>query len=273
MRKSRTTRLTVLFALLAIVLGLVFTTGSSGASTSPPDPDAPHPDDGKFAAAAITTTPEMSFVPVTPCRIVDTRVAVGRFGSGTTRSYYVGGTFGFAPQGGLSGGCGIPVGAKAVSATITAVSPSARGYVRAWPAGGAEPTATALNYAAASIGTGTTVALRSGAGTDVTIKNYGGPTHIVIDVNGYYLPQLTAYISSDGTVLDQSGRLVSATRNSTGTYTLVWDRDISSCVGVGSSDITGHIVSVYTSGTSSYVYVDNNAGEAADYWTNVVVHC
>lgn len=273
MRKSRTAGFTVLFASLALLLSLVFAAGSSGASVAPPDPDAPHPVERVDAPLAITPSPELLFVAVTPCRIVDTREAVGRFGVGTTRSYYVGGTFGFAPQGGVSGGCGIPTGAQAVSATITAVSPIGSGYVRAWPAGQTEPSATTLNYAGKNISNGTTAKLRSGAGTDLTIKNYSGTTHIVIDVNGYYIQQLTAYISTSGTILDQSGRLVSAVNNSAGTYTLTWDRDVSACAGVASSDISGHILSVFTSGNISYVYVDDNAGNAVNYWFHVVVHC
>ena len=44
------------------------------------------------------------YTPITPCRIVDTRKAGGAIGA-ETRTYYVAGTFGFAPAGGTSGGC------------------------------------------------------------------------------------------------------------------------------------------------------------------------
>ena len=212
-------------------------------------------------------------MPVTPCRIVDTRSAGGRVGNGTTRSYYVTGTTMFVPQGGKSGGCGIPTGAKAVTATLTAVTPTNAGYMRAWAAGGPEPAATLLNYATSSTGTGATVPIRSGGTTALTVKNYGGPTHLVIDVTGYYAPQLNAYISTNGEIIDQSGRLVSAVNNSAGTYTLAWDRDISTCSGHASGDISGYIMSVYTSGNTSYVYVDDNAGNAANYWFNVLISC
>jgi len=276
-RLTRTTRTTIVFALLALVLGLVVAANPGGASASPPrppDPQGPRPDDGKIGAAAVTETPELLFVPVAPCRIVDTRVAGGKMASGAVRSYYVGGTTGFAPQGGTSGGCGIPEGAKALSETVVAVSPSAGGYLKSWAAGGAEPGSSMLNYQkGAVVSTGTTVPLRSGAGTDLTVKNAGGSTHLVIDVNGYYIQQLQAYIASGGSVIDQSGRLVSSTKTADGQYTLVWDRDVSTCAGVGSSDLTGHIVSVYTSGANSYVYIVNNAGVAEDYWVHIAIHC
>lgn len=266
---------------LAALLGLTLTAGAaSGAGPKPPTDDDRSPRElqvvggasAQAALQAITPTPELLFVPVTPCRVVDTRGAVGPITSGQTRTYYIGGTFGFAPQGGTSGGCGIPGGAKAVSATFTAVNPTKSGYLRAWAAGQAEPGATLLNYATNSIGIGSVVPLQDAQGK-LSVKNYQGPTHLVIDVNGYYIQQLQAYISSSGTVLDQSGRLVSATRTGTGTYTLVWDRDISSCSGQASSDISGYIESVYTSGTSAYIYVYNNAGTASDYWANVVINC
>jgi len=223
--------------------------------------------------ATITPNPEMLYVPVTPCRIVDTRSAGGRFSNGTTRSFYVTGTTMFVPQGGKSGGCGIPTGAKAVTATLTAVSPAGAGYMRAWAAGGSEPTATVLNYATVNTGTGATVPIRSGGTTALTVKNYAGPTHLVIDVTGYYAPQMQALVGPDGTILDQSGRLVSATNNSAGTYTLVWDRNIETCTGHAGGDITGYIMSVYTSGNTSYVYVDDNAGTASNYWFNVLITC
>ena len=258
-------------AAFSAIMGLILTSGAaSGADPAVPNDDTRVLD---VHSSAITTNPEMLYVPITPCRIVDTRQAVGAFSAGQIRSYYVGGTFGFAPQGGTSGGCGIPTGAQAVAAVVTAVSPEHAGFVRAWPAGASEPGATLLNYAGDSIGIGGQVKLRSGAGTDMTLKNYGGPTQIVIDVNGYYTKQMHAYISTGGTVLDQSGRLLSAVNDSAGTYTLTWDRNLDTCSGVASSDISGHILSVYISGDISYVYVDDNAGNASNYWFNVLISC
>ena len=48
------------------------------------------------------------FVPVTPCRVVDTRRGGGALGVREVRSWQVGGAGGaFAGQGGRAGGCGI----------------------------------------------------------------------------------------------------------------------------------------------------------------------
>lgn len=260
-------------AAFSAIMGLTLTSGAaSGAGLAAPSEDTRVLD---VQTDAITTNAELLYVPVTPCRIVDTRTYGQRFASLTVRSFYVGGTFGFAPQGGKSGGCGIPTTAKVVSATFTAVDPAADsyGYLRAWAAGTSEPQATLLNYNADRISIGGQVPLRSGAGTDLTMKNYYGSTDLVIDVNGYYTQQLHAYISSSGTVYDHSGRLVSAVNNSAGSYTLTWDRNLDTCSGVASSDISGYIMSVYVSGNVSYVYVDDNAGNASNYYYHVVLSC
>ena len=114
-----------------------------------------------------TSVGQNLFVPITPCRVVDTRGAVGPFSSGQTRTYYVAGTSGFAPQGGHSGGCGIPAGAVAVTASLSAVSPVHAGFFRAWAYGGAEPQARPLlNYSTVNITTGATVPLNPGTGQE-----------------------------------------------------------------------------------------------------------
>src|SRR6478609_2924477 len=121
--------------------------GLSGASASPSTPNAPHLPDNPSAVQplSVASVGQNLFVPITPCRVVDTRQQGGPFSSGQTRSYYVASTTGFAPQGGHSGGCGIPVGAVAVTAGLSAVSPHHAGFFRTWAFGGAEPGATVLN--------------------------------------------------------------------------------------------------------------------------------
>ncbi|MCU1496076.1 MAG: hypothetical protein JWM47_29 [Acidimicrobiales bacterium] len=128
------------------------------------------------------------YVPVSPCRVVDTRKAVGAFAPSTQRDYQVAGTGGgFAAQGGAAGGCGIPGGARAVEASVTAVSPSANGFFRAWPAGTTAPNATFLNFTKLQSITNTGAISLAATGTqDLTVKNFGATTHYVIDIQGYY---------------------------------------------------------------------------------------
>ncbi|WP_426573086.1 fibronectin type III domain-containing protein [Aquihabitans sp. McL0605] len=128
------------------------------------------------------------FVPTSPCREVDTRVAGGAFAPGAVRSVQLAGTGGaFAAQGGQAGGCAIPDGATAVEASVTAVTPSRNGYLRTWPSGSAPPNATFLNFTAGQGVTNTGIVALAATGLrDLTLRSYGGPTHYVIDVQGYF---------------------------------------------------------------------------------------
>lgn len=216
---------------------------------------------------------ETSYVAITPCRVVDTRVNGGALGDGVAREYYVAGTFGFSPQGGKSGGCGIPTSAKAVSTTVTAVGAAGEGYVRSYPAGSSEPTATLLNYSKVNTGTSGNLPIRSGSGKHLALKNHLSSTHLVVDVTGYFIPQMDAYILSSGTISDNSGRLLSSTKTGTGTYSLQWDRDVTACSVNVNPDFSAKFATAYTSGTYTYVYTFTDAGVPVDYWFNINVNC
>lgn len=225
------------------------------------------------STTAIPADLELSYVPIAPCRIVDTRQQGGQFAPNNIRNYYVSGASGIGDQGGKAGGCGIPLGAKAVSATVMAINAAANGYLRVWPAGTTEPNATVLHYRTGQTSTGTTLSMTSGTGPHVRVKNYTGRTQVVVDVFGYYIPQMWVYFSPTPAILDQSGRATNITRTSTGVFTVDFDRNISNCAGVASSDISGYVMSVYTSGSQAFVYVYTVNGAPADYWVNLAIHC
>lgn len=129
------------------------------------------------------------YVPLTPCRILDTRKGGGgKLSESQVRSYQVGGTGGnFSAQGGQANGCGVPDGAAAVEASVTAVAPDATGFFRAWPADGPEPGATFLNFTKNQGTTNTGAITLAPSGTlDLKVKNFGGPSHYVIDIQGYF---------------------------------------------------------------------------------------
>ena len=117
---------TLAIAAVLLLAGTIIATsalGSTGGDSTGPGPSGP----AGHAAPAVATTntapvptfqpsPAGSiFVPITPCRIADTRLGGGIVTGSSTRSFYVAGTVGFAPQGGKSGGCGVPLGATAVT--------------------------------------------------------------------------------------------------------------------------------------------------------------
>ncbi|MCA9134980.1 MAG: cadherin-like domain-containing protein, partial [Planctomycetales bacterium] len=108
------------------------------------------PSDGAVFGATTTVTITVTgavYVPITPCRIVDTRIVGGPLGNREIRDYAVSGSGNaFAQQGGQADGCGIPEGALAVEASVTAVSPADSGFFRAWPSGTSMPNATFMNF-------------------------------------------------------------------------------------------------------------------------------
>jgi hypothetical protein len=174
--------------------------------------------------------PATTFVPVTPCRIVDTRSAGGPLAPNAVRDFYVAGKTGFASQGG-SGTCGIPEHATAVAATFTAVGPDGNGFVRAWPVDEPAPVATLLNYQRTSggIGTGATVAITPGSGKDLRVRNLNATTHLVVDVAGYYASPLWATVSSVGNLINSSGAVIGSSRTATGSYAIDFDVPVKGC--------------------------------------------
>jgi hypothetical protein len=156
------------------------------------------------AAPRLVTAPVLGesdnhllFVPVAPCRLIDTRLSGGALAAGETRSFQVAGTSGFDDQGGTLGGCGVPIGAAepmapAVVINFVAVSPSGPGHLRAWEHGQPIPGASTLNYQQLSPTLNIANALVvSIAGTsvdsaDLDVQAGVSGTHLVADVTGYF---------------------------------------------------------------------------------------
>jgi hypothetical protein len=133
---------------------------------------------------------DLVFTPVTPCRIIDTRLAGGPISAGATRDFLVTGDT--TSQGGAN--CGIPNGpATAAVINFVAVSPSGSGNLRGWPYGGSLPNASIINYAAVAglnIANGVVLTLCNPAATTCAkdLSLYAGvkATHVVADVLGYF---------------------------------------------------------------------------------------
>ena len=123
------------------------------------------------------------FVPLTPCRVVDTRVAANSpaLAHASTRSFTVQGT------------CGVPSGARAVSVNVTAVGPSGQGHLRLFPALIATPNISTINFpnglGSAAIANGAIVPL-SASTPDLSVFTIllaaTGSVHFVLDVTGYF---------------------------------------------------------------------------------------
>ena len=138
---------------------------------------------------------DLVYTPLTPCRIIDTRIAGGPIAGGSTRNFLVAGG-GLTAQGGPDAGCGIPFGpATAAVINFVAVGPAGAGDLRQTPFGTPVPLASFLNYVNSGIpndnranGSVTTICDPSTTGCifDLTIQVDVSTTNLVADVLGYF---------------------------------------------------------------------------------------
>ena len=117
------------------------------------------------------------YTPVSPARIWDSRSGpgpVGQIGAGRSRNVTV------------TGVGGVPAsGVTAVVLNVTAVSPSAKTFITAWPAGEARPLAANLNAPVGDV-RANLVVVKVGAGGQVSFFNNSGDVDLVADVAGYF---------------------------------------------------------------------------------------
>ena len=139
---------------------------------------------GPISAQALTltgpgSTTEGSYVAVTPARVADTRPGSGQPNAGQTLG--AGGTL----QVQVTGLGTVPAGAAAVVLNVTAVDPTASGFLTVFPQGTTMPTVSNLNFAAGTIVPNLVTVGLSASGM-VSIYNLTGNTDVVVDVDGYY---------------------------------------------------------------------------------------
>jgi hypothetical protein len=122
----------------------------------------------------------LAFYPVTPCRVVDTRNAPGAFGgpimsAGQTRSFVV-----------PSSNCNIPTNAAAYSLNATVVPDGPLYYLTAWPTGASQPVVSTLNSDGGAVAANAAIVpAGTGGAIDIFVT---GPTHVILDINGYFAP-------------------------------------------------------------------------------------
>jgi hypothetical protein len=139
----------------------------------------------RSGASGITTMTDISdgsvFVAITPCRVVDTRGPAGPYG-GPALATNVARTFDID-----SGPCaGIPAGSSAYSLSIGAILPPANGFLAAWPTGTAQPPVSQLNFLANQVIANAAI-VPGGTNGSIDVLVNIGPTHIYIDINGYFM--------------------------------------------------------------------------------------
>ena len=126
------------------------------------------------------------FVPVTPCRLMDTRGNgfSGVFGAPSL----VGGSSRDVPI--PQSACGIPSNAMAYALNITAVPEGPLGYLSVWPTGLLQPTVSTLNSWDGRVIANAAI-VPAGASGSITLYA-SNPTDVVLDINGYFTQEITA---------------------------------------------------------------------------------
>ncbi|MGA9776160.1 MAG: fibronectin type III domain-containing protein, partial [Candidatus Dormiibacterota bacterium] len=159
-------------------------TAENANGTSSPSPPSAPVTPGAPAPATYT--------PVTPYRICDTRAGNPSnltgvnaqcngetLGSGSQIQVQVTGT---NPSGTTSGG--VPVGATSVVLNVTATNTTTAGWAAAWPAGGALPLSSSLNWLAGqTVANLVTVAVNSQG--QISLANGVGQADLIVDVEGW----------------------------------------------------------------------------------------
>lgn len=111
---------------------------------------------------------------------------------------------------------GIPTtGVSAVFLRLAAIGPTANTYYTAWPDGTAQPSVAMLNVMTGQTLSNTAI-VRPGANGKISIFNYGGTTHVLAEVHGYFTTSTGA--TSGGYVPVTQTRAID-TRTGVGTTT------------------------------------------------------
>ena len=133
----------------------------------------------------VDISPGVAFVAMTPCRMVDTRNAVGpyggpKFSAGEGRNY----DLDAHPT------CtGIPVGVDAYSLNFTVTATDGAGFLAAYPTGTAFPNVSTVNYTAANQTVANAAIVPAGTGGSIHVDAAVSGTHVIIDINGYFTNQ------------------------------------------------------------------------------------
>lgn len=146
---------------------------------------------------------DATLVPITPCRLFDTRPAgVPSFGAGETRTLDAHGT---------NGGCTIPADAVALSMNVTAVGATAGDtFVTIWDDGAVRPDASSLNPAPGQPPAPNAVNAPLSSAGRFNVFNFSGTVDLFFDVNGYYTQSSLRELASRLTAVESSVAAIDA---------------------------------------------------------------
>lgn len=165
--------------LLGIILGALAPAAMPGEDIPVTNWKAPL---SEYRKAGDLTNPT-PFIPVDPCRLLDTRGNgfAGAYGppsmaAGVTRNF----DLDSAPT------CGLPAGRiGAYSLNITVTNTAGPGVIKIYPQGGVQPVVSTLNYVAGQT-TANAAIVPAGTGGGITVVAGVSGCDLIIDVNGYF---------------------------------------------------------------------------------------
>ena len=128
----------------------------------------------------------LSFVPLTPCRVLDTRNPPGSAPEldpqGPAGSSPISGTLAVNIT---TSSCGVPASARAYVVNATVIPPGVLGYLTLWPDGASQPLVSTLNANDGAVTSNLAIVPTNNGSIDAFVSN---PTHLVLDIFGYFAP-------------------------------------------------------------------------------------
>jgi hypothetical protein len=131
-----------------------------------------------YFTSDMTAAGDTTYTPITPTRILDTRVGIGapeaKLPSNGTLALQVGGAN------------GIPAGVSAVAINLTAVDEGGPGFLTAYADGTATPAVSNLQFGTSAISDMAVVPVGADGKIDIHASASGYSTNVVADVSGYF---------------------------------------------------------------------------------------
>ncbi|MGA2372876.1 MAG: Ig-like domain-containing protein, partial [Candidatus Korobacteraceae bacterium] len=123
------------------------------------------------------------FVPVPPCRVVDTRNPYGNFGGPAIQ----GNSSRAFPLSESDNPCGIPVSAVAYSLNVTVVPMGPLSYLTIWPTGEGPPVVSTLNSPDGRVKANAAI-VPAGVLSGLVSVFVTNTTNVILDIDGYFAP-------------------------------------------------------------------------------------
>ncbi len=170
-----------LCAALAFAVALPAAAGASGGISNWAAPSTWSASPGGRTALAVSAAP-LPFIPIAPCRMADTRAGSG-FPSGYGPPSMTGG---LSRAFTITGKCGIPTSAVAVSFNFAVWNTTSYGDFAIYPTG-TPATVSTLNWSPGVLALANAAVVPLGTSGQITVVNEGsGTVDLFFDVNGYY---------------------------------------------------------------------------------------